>query len=209
MKEANCETETLYHVIECRDLQEKEAATTGDKKTMLQVIGGWYKDGFRFLESFELAKMHYGVFTKDVDVAMSTAPTAEPTKRPPLSEWPQYILEINRPRLIDQQYTIGRIWNIAGYVIDWHGCDGDKQITESINELFELVSAVQDVLTNAGIAISVHGQGLNHIVTRRAFVEQISEIICEQARDIGARCSNDRSRSIGPLNKVVPRPEQE
>jgi len=185
MKEANCETETLYNVIECRNLEEKEAATTGDKKTMLQVIGGWYKDGFRFLESFELAKMHYGVFTKDVDVAMSTAPTAEPTKRPPLSEWPQYILEINRPRLIDQQYTIGRIWNIAGYVIDWHGCDGDKQITESINELFELVSAVQDVLTNAGIAISVHGQGLNHIVTRRAFVEQISEIICEQARDIG------------------------
>lgn len=75
MKEANCETETLYHVIECRDLQEKEAATTGDKKTMLQVIGGWYKDGFRFLESFEFAKMHYGVFTKDVEVAMSTAPT--------------------------------------------------------------------------------------------------------------------------------------
>jgi len=75
MKDANFETETLYHVIECRDLQEKEAATTGDKKTMLQVIGGWYKDGFRFLESFELAKMHYGVFTKDVEVAMSTAPS--------------------------------------------------------------------------------------------------------------------------------------
>jgi len=203
MKEANCETETLYNVIECRNLEEKEAATTGDKKTMLQVIGGWYKDGFRFLESFELAKMHYGVFTKDVDVAMSTAPTAEPTKRPPLSEWPQYILEINRPRLIDQQYTIGRIWNIAGYVIDWHGCDGDKQITESINELFELVSAVQDVLTNAGIAISVHGQGLNHHVTRRAFVEQIAEIICEQAKLIG-QDSATTDQEASDLTPIAP-----
>jgi hypothetical protein len=49
--------------------------------------------------------------------------------------------------------------------MDWHGCNGELRITESINELFELLSAVQDVLTNAGIAIS-HGQGLNHHVTR-------------------------------------------
>jgi len=141
--------------------------------------------GFHHDTSITIGNCSFGVFSKDVEVAMSTAPTIDPTKRPPLSEWPQYILEINRPRLIDQQYTIGRIWNIAGYVIDWHGCDGDKQITESINELFELVSAVQDVLTNAGIAIAITGQGLNHHVTRRAFVEQIAEIICEQARDIG------------------------
>jgi hypothetical protein len=201
MKDANFETETLYHVIECRDLEEKEAATTGDKKTMLQVIGGWYKDGFRFLESFELAKMHYGVFTKDVEVAMSTAPTTEPAKRPPLSEWPSYVLEINRLRLIEQQYTIGRVWNIAGYVMDWHGCDGELRITESINELFELVSAVQDVLTNAGIAIAITGQGLNHHVTRRAFVEQIAEIICEQAKGIGQDAATTVQEASDPMTK--------
>jgi hypothetical protein len=130
-----------------------------------------YDNGFRFLESFDAADLGFVVSSKSVEVAMSTAPTTEPAKRPPLSEWPSYVLEINRLRLIEQQYTIGRVWNIAGYVMDWHGCDGELRITESINELFELVSAVQDVLTNAGIAIAITGQGLNHHVTRRAFVE--------------------------------------
>jgi hypothetical protein len=153
--------------------------------SMARNIRELLNQGFEHDTSITIGSCSFGVFTKDAEVAVSTAPTTEPTKRPPLSEWPQYVLEINRTRLIDQQYTIGRVWNIAGYVMDWHGCNGELRITESINELFELLSAVQDVLTNAGIAISVHGQGLNHHVTRRAFVEQIAEIICEQAKGIG------------------------
>jgi len=156
--------------------------------------------GFHHDTSITIGSCSFGVFSKDVEIAMSTAPATEPAKRPPLSEWPRYVLETNRHRLIEQQYTIGRVWTIAGYVMDWHGCDGDKRIAESIPELFELVSAVQDVLTNAGIAISVHGQGLNRHVTRRAFVEQIAEIICEQAKGIG----QDAATTVQEASDLTP-----
>ena len=94
----------------------RKGMTENEMHGLAVMIKDQYDEGYGHHEGFDAGDLAIVVMKRDVDVEASTAPMEGESKRPPLSEWPQYVLEINRPRLVEYQYAIGRVWNIAGYL---------------------------------------------------------------------------------------------